>query len=363
MPQPALDIRIPGLVPGDGLPEGTEAWLRRVGVGGPFTFEALAGGRNNRVYRVGAGRRSYLLKHYFTHEDDSRDRLGTEFGFLSFLWKWGVRTVPRPLGCNRRLDLGLYEFITGEKIGPGEPSLDHVLEAVRFVVHINRYRDHPEAWDLPVASEAGFSLNEHIDRVERRLSDLDRVSGEDQVTAEAAAFIRNELRPAWREVETGCRQRAHRLGLDPAEVLSRKARRLSPSDFGFHNALVEPGGRLRFLDFEYAGWDDPAKLICDFFRRPGVRAPRRYVSEFVHHVSADRDEEEALRSRVRLLLPVSAVKWCGLILNDFLSAPNRRRSFARPDSLLERRRSQLDRARKYLAQVKLDMEGAADGLR
>ena len=40
---------------------------------------------------------------------------------------------------------------------------------------------------------------------------------------------------------------------------------ISPSDFGLHNAKLGEDGKLAFFDFEYAGWDDPAKTIADFF--------------------------------------------------------------------------------------------------
>ena len=52
---------------------------------------------------------------------------------------------------------------------------------------------------------------------------------------------------------------------------------LSPSDFGFHNALLGPDGKLCFIDFEYAGWDDPAKLICDFFCQPQTPVPQAHL--------------------------------------------------------------------------------------
>ena len=46
---------------------------------------------------------------------------------------------------------------------------------------------------------------------------------------------------------------------------------LSPSDFGFHNALRGNNGKIIFLDFEYFGWDDPVKLCCDTILHPGMR--------------------------------------------------------------------------------------------
>ena len=47
-------------------------------------------------------------------------------------------------------------------------------------------------------------------------------------------------------------------------------RSLSPSDFGFHNALLEADGRLTFVDFEYFGWDDPVKIVADVMLHPGM---------------------------------------------------------------------------------------------
>ncbi len=44
---------------------------------------------------------------------------------------------------------------------------------------------------------------------------------------------------------------------------------VSPSDFGFHNALLDDGGAISFLDFEYSGRDDPAKLDLRFFLSAG----------------------------------------------------------------------------------------------
>ena len=45
----------------------------------------------------------------------------------------------------------------------------------------------------------------------------------------------------------------------------------SPSDFGFHNAILKESGDLVFLDFEYFGRDDPVKLMADFIWHPGMK--------------------------------------------------------------------------------------------
>jgi hypothetical protein len=54
--------------------------------GGPQDFELVpcGAGGNNRVFLVAAGARKVIAKWYFSHASDKRDRLGTEFGFLTY---------------------------------------------------------------------------------------------------------------------------------------------------------------------------------------------------------------------------------------------------------------------------------------
>ena len=54
---------------------------------------------------------------------------------------------------------------------------------------------------------------------------------------------------------------------------------ISPSDFGFHNMLI--GKKCSFLDFEYAGIDDAAKLICDFICQPDLQLNKKQINFFI----------------------------------------------------------------------------------
>ena len=97
-------------------------------------------------------------------------------------------------------------------------------------------------------------------------------------------------------------------------------RLVSPSDFGFHNVIRRPDGGLSFIDFEYGGWDDPAKLWADFFLQPRIPVPARFECEFLDavlsHVPADRRRNHV--ARCRLLWPIFAIRWVCIILNPFL---------------------------------------------
>ena len=87
---------------------------------GDVEVEPLPGGGNNRVFRVISDDGDALLKAYFSHPDDRRDRLGAEFGLTSFAWAHGVRQVPEPYGQDPEHRLALYEFIRGRRLRPDE---------------------------------------------------------------------------------------------------------------------------------------------------------------------------------------------------------------------------------------------------
>jgi hypothetical protein len=102
-----------------------------------------------------------------------------------------------------------------------------------------------------------------------------------------------------------------------AQSLPRESRSLCPSDFGFHNALRGPQG-LVFIDFEYFGWDDPVKLTSDFLLHPGMSLAEPLKQRFVGQALAIYGNDARFAGRLRLLYPLFAMRWCLILLNEFM---------------------------------------------
>ena len=285
--------------------------------------ERLPGGGNNRAYRVETLAGPVLLKEYFRHAADSRDRLGAEQAFSQFAWEHGVRSLPRPIACGREAGIGIYEFVPGRTLAPGEITAAHVDEAAAFFAAVNRHRHAPDAALLPIASEACFSLVEHLACVDRRFARLEAIEPESALHRQAEVIVAARLVPAWTRVRAAVA--ASGMPLDAPLVAESRA--ISPSDFGFHNCIATTEG-LKFIDFEYAGWDDPAKTVSDFFCQPAVPVPREYLERFMGGVADALDGGTSLRDRVVNLLPVYELKWCCIMLNEFLPVGDDRRAFA-----------------------------------
>lgn len=324
----------------------------------PFKIKNISGGANNKVYKIETGVGDYLFKAYYHGPEDKRDRLKTEFGFSDFLWCNGIHKIPRPIVQDLENKSALYEYVDGRKVTQEEVDENLLSEVADFFVEINNLRRSREANQLPPASEACFSINEHITMLERRLEKLSEIESVSDLHNSAGSFIREELIPYWRDLKEELVVNITLRGLEIGKRLPMKDRCISPSDFGFHNALLTDEGGLKFFDFEYAGWDDPAKLVCDFFCQPEIPVSISHFEYVATAVSGLFEDEHSHIFQMMLLLPVYRLKWCTILLNDFLYAGNNRREFA--DSGVEseeRKESQLAKAKSYFESIRLDVEG------
>jgi hypothetical protein len=326
--------------------------LQAAGLRGPLRWTPLTGGANNRVFRIDGAASTVLLKAYYVHPHDPRDRLGTDFGFSQFAWNHGVRALARPIACDAAGHLAAFEHLPGMRILPEDVTGSHVREALDFFQAINEHRAAAEAAALGPASEACFTLRDHLECVRRRVARLQFIEEKSHVDRAACDLVRGELAELSDAVLSRARDQAVDLGLALDESIPVADRCLSPSDFGFHNALRMDDGRLKFIDFEYAGWDDPAKLVADFFCQPQIPVPIEFFEDVAAAIVRHAGAAGFHVQRCRLLLPVYRLKWCCIMLNDFLATGGRRHFAGSAVDEEERKARQLARVQVCLAAVR-----------
>jgi Phosphotransferase enzyme family len=329
-------------------PEVTDL-LHQAGLGHVrFELIPLSGGANNQVYRIELGDRAPLvLKRYFFSPEDRRDRFHSEKSFYDFISAVGVQgQTARALGWDRERRLGLLSWIEGRRLQAEEVDRAAIDQALGFYFALNAEKERPEAATIPNASEACFDLKEHFACVERRLARLATVDEDSILGAEAIDFISRRLRPVFEEYQQA------QAGAEMAP-LAADERCLSPSDFGFHNTFRQSDGKLVFFDFEYAGWDDPAKFLCDFLCQPAMPVPRALWDYCVKAVCTSAPGGSKME-RIALLLPLYQLKWCCIMLNEFLPREQSRRVFSQklsPPEMEAKKREQLAKAGNLLEKV------------
>lgn len=272
-------------------------------------------GSNNRVFRLEMAEGPPLaLKHY---PSDGRDRLGQEYDALSFLSRHGITSTPRPIAKDVDANCALYQWFDGEAavLRPQAGDADQLAD---FLIELQKLRDAEGAQTLRNASAAIFSPEEAIGQYEQRRDGLRRASNDHP---DLRAFIDASLVPSTDIAIRQLRRRYAELGRDPAADLAPAHRALSPSDFGLHNALRGEDGRLRFIDFEYFGWDDPVKLTADVMLHPGTVLDPSLRLRFRRAAEAVYGGDPEFSSRLEAYSPLFGLRWVLILLNEFL--PNR----------------------------------------
>jgi hypothetical protein len=310
-------------------------------------------GGNNRIYRVEFDDRSLAaLKSYPSQMTDPRDRLGTEFSALSFLKRHGVKEVPSAIAADPETGFALYEWIEGSTVDSCRES--DIDAAVEFCRRLRDLTTAADAQSLPIASEACLSGADIQYQVERRHWRLRGVAVED---ATLRQFLENEFEPVRERVDRWAIDGFADEGMDFDAGLPLDKRTLSPADFGFHNTLRREDGTLTFVDLEYFGWDDPVRLVAEFTQHPGMDLGREMSWRF-HDKACDLfAADDQFRNRMRLLYPALGLRWCLIMLNEFLPERWIRRIYAGEKAdraqVLAR---QLEKARSNLARVVRFME-------
>ena len=100
-------------------------------------------------------------------------------------------------------------------------------------------------------------------------------------------------------------------------ALNFKQKCLSPSDVGFHNILLS-NNNLTFFDFEFAGFDDPCKLIVDLILQPDFSIPSEYIYLMDKLVDVLKSDIPNFKERLEIIFQLYLIKWFCIIFNPLI---------------------------------------------
>jgi len=308
-------------------------------------IKQVKNGRNSKVFIAISGDKKYIIKKYHHHVNDLRNRLDNEFRFLIYLNEYRIDKVAKPIDCDDQNHLGLYSYIEG-KI-PDSLNQNIVNQATNFIFKINEFRDTKLAKNLSNASESCFSIISHINCVENRINNLKNIISDGSLMRDFSSFVNFNLNNSLEKIKNNFSIRFTNKEIQQKILDIHKI--ISPSDFGFHNTLLN-NNNLYFLDFEYAGWDDPAKLICDFTCHPEIPVNEKLSKSFSDSITSWLKTPEDINEKSKALLPLYRLKWCCIILNEFTLVGRDRRIHSENTHSLE---NQLNKSMNYFKEYLL----------
>ena len=308
------------------------------------SWSPVEGRANSRVFKVEQGPHTFAAKFYPDVNDDPRDRLGAEAIACDFLEAQGCSSALRVVCTAPELNVGLYEWIEGAKVADVRDS--DIQQALEFVEMLHRACDAASAAQLPFASEACLSEIDIWNQIERKRRKLNQVLDK---SPELRKFLLEQFDPFLAELRALSKSLFPHL--DRFVRLPVRHQTLSASDFGFHNAIRKSDNSLKWIDFEYFGWDDPVKLMADFVWHPGFELSESQILQWKDGCIAIFSEDSDLPGRFQKRFPLYGMRWCLILLNTFFQSEIGQHSMGQ---------ARLEKARSYLSAVQ-EIFSAAKG--
>jgi Phosphotransferase enzyme family len=309
-------------------------------------------GRNSQVFRVQcANGDSYAAKVYFGQRADGLSRLSVEFESLELLWSHGIRCIPKPLAVDVDGGVAVYEYIDGEEIDGQTVARGEVDELLAFLGILKDLARTTPNMRIPAAYEACFSAAAIVRNTNEKLDRLVALVDDSPARRALHAFLQREFLPVLRDHTTQAKASLGEARF--SAELPMGLRTLSPADFGFHNTLRRGSTGLVFLDFEYFGWEEPVKMMSDFLLHPAVSLAQDVREYFATRFLECFGDDEQLPARLRAAYPLYGLRWCMILLNEFLPDHLERRMFAaaREDDISQLCMQQLGKSKKMLERV------------
>lgn len=268
--------------------------------------------RTASIYRITGAQGGLLLNAHWNETD-----LGAEKSRLEAASGAGIPSLEQVWASG---NVSVYKDPGGVKLSKvTHKDLDRLGA---FMVALDKKSD--QLKDQPNAPDARFHLDSYLKAVNTLWN---------QVSAAATKHHKDTMFFMMTDLEQLRQDNINHFFLwtkrekwDKEQELPQKERIYKPGQLGFHNTLIV-GDDMIVLDSSGAGWDDPARIIADFFlnneQTLDTREKLRVLDAFTSHRSWD----ETFIKRFWAVADLLAVEWI-LKLFDVLLPERRERLLA-----------------------------------
>lgn len=291
----------------------------------------IKAGNNNRLFLVQTLNDRYLVKVYFK---DERNRLQREFTAFDFLRKNGFQNVPKVYFKNEGLNFAVYSFQEGRVISSlaaGKEQIDSLLD---FIIELYKFNYSDVLDKFEPAVMACFELQDYLKNIQFRFNRFKEYKSSQSIHPLVGEFI-NQVKVI-DYIESEFNRLEDKVLSSTHKSISEFEKKLSPVDFGLHNALFKIDDSVCFVDFEYFGWDDPARIIADFVNHDmQFDLPTVFKQYFVEEYIKRADLAETETERLYLVKELISLEWLTIYLYGMTPEKIATRLHANPDYNLE----------------------------
>ena len=271
-------------------------------------IKTVKSGKNSKIYKINTDKKKIILKSYYGKKNL---RIRKEFQFYKYLNQTNIDNVVTPIAFDFKNNLVALPYIVGNKIHKVQNK--HIIQLSNFINKINQKNIYSRKIGLAV--EGINNRKNHITICQNRINKLKLVDKKSAIKKKLYLFLREKIIPTFKILKNKINDK--KILYQSKYKLYKKDMIISPSDFGFHN-VIESKKKIFFFDFEYGGYDDPVKLICDFYCQPNQKVSIKQKEKFKKMIIKKYKNYKQLDYLISELLPIHHLKWCCIILNEFI---------------------------------------------
>ena len=277
-------------------------------------FKELKNGFNCNSFQLkDDANKKYFLKIFIENSLNNHNRMKSELAFINLLNENYFDNIPNIVFYNIKKNWILYDWVSGKKIDQIDKSDSQELIDFLCKINLNKLKK-----NFPNASEACFSILEHKhlinSKIERSISKLMLIKDVDNNLISQAVEALKRKQYLLQNIFSEQYQLNKKIIEDKLESHQKC---LSPSDIGFHN-ILDSQGKLIFLDFEYAGIDDPCKLIADIILQPDHGIPKSNIYLLKKLIISIKSDIPQFEERLKIILELYKIKWFCIIFNPVI---------------------------------------------
>ena len=239
-------------------------------LGQNYNTSRLAGGINNPTYLLSNENTRFVLKKITTDPTTIFDRYLAEKQFLHLANTIGDINTPKLIDCYDADRILILEYLVpDENIDVIKIDEQRINDCIKFIHKINSNTELSKELVQQRAADCYLDLTGHIENINFRILNFDvsHLPDEYKENANKLLFLINKK---WQILKE---ETLKFIQFNPTKnKIDKSFLVISPSDFGFHNVIISKEINF-FIDFEFSGWDDPAKLYCDFILQPQIPVP------------------------------------------------------------------------------------------
>ena len=239
---------------------------------------------------------------YKKYKDNDKERMEREIEFLLEQEKNDLRNVPLLREKNREEGWIAMTYLEGDKVTEMNEKVAYAI--IDFLKEINNNR---MASKLNYAKDAYLSKYDLENDLKRR-EEIYKCSRREKVSIEFDRWVNDKLiKQSHKEINV--------IKKTNFWDIQRNGLIVSPSDIGPHN-MIKKEDKYYFIDFEYAGLDNPNKTILDLICQPNHDIGKKLEDYLIKELGKlVLDKGIKWREDLQGMKKIFIIKWCFIMMN------------------------------------------------